>query len=40
MNGEIQTPDALDKASKEIKSFMVTNTRETDLSMFAEIMNL
>ncbi len=37
MNGEIQTPDALDKASKEIKSFMVTNTRETDLSMFAEI---
>ncbi len=37
MNGEIQTPDALDKASKQIKSFMVTNTRETDLSMFAEI---
>ena len=37
MNGEIQTPDALNKASKEIKGFMVTNTRESDLSMFAEI---
>ena len=37
MNGEIRTPDALDKASQEIKCFMVTNARETDLSMFAEI---
>ncbi len=37
MNGEIQTPDALNKASKEIKGFMVANTRQTDLSMFAEI---
>ena len=36
MNGEIQTPDAL-ISIKRNKSFMVTNTRETDLSMFAEI---
>ena len=37
MNGEIQTPAALDQASREIKEFMVVNTRESDLSMFAEI---
>ena len=28
---------ALSQASAEIKSFMVINTRESDLSMFAEI---
>ncbi len=37
MNGEIQTPAALTQASNEIKGFMVSNTRETDLTMFAEI---
>ena len=37
MNGDIQTPLALTQASNEIKTFMVTNTRESDLSMFAEI---
>jgi flagellar biosynthetic protein FliP len=37
MNGEMQTPEALSKASKEIKGFIVINTRETDLAMFAEI---
>ena len=40
MNGEIQTPEALTKASKEIKGFIVMNTRETDLAMFAEIANV
>ena len=37
MNGDIKAPDALNKASKDIKNFMVINTRETDISMFAEI---
>ena len=40
MDGEIQTPEALTKASKEIKGFIVMNTRETDLAMFAEIANI
>ncbi len=37
MNGDIKTPLALEQASKSIKSFMVVNTRESDISMFAEI---
>ncbi len=37
MNGDIKTPLALEQASKSIKSFMVINTRESDISMFAEI---
>ena len=37
MNGEIQTPDALEQASGEFKNFMILNTRESDLSMFSEI---
>jgi flagellar biosynthetic protein FliP len=40
MDGKIQTPEALNKASTEIKGFMVMNTRETDLAMFAEIANI
>mgnify|MGYP001177226647 FL=1 len=37
MNGDIKANNALEGASKEIKTFMVNNTRENDLSMFAEI---
>ena len=37
MNGDIQTPDALEQASGEFKNFMILNTRESDLSMFSEI---
>ena len=37
MNGDIQTPEALEQASGEFKNFMVLNTRESDLAMFSEI---
>tara|TARA_S200000501_G_C20796970_1_gene732224 strand:+ start:220 stop:990 length:771 start_codon:yes stop_codon:yes gene_type:complete len=37
MNGDIETPDALVQASGEFKSFMILNTRESDISMFSEI---
>tara|TARA_X000000950_G_scaffold285155_1_gene390248 strand:+ start:17 stop:781 length:765 start_codon:yes stop_codon:yes gene_type:complete len=37
MNGNMETPLALEKASKSIKGFMIINTRESDISMFAEI---
>ncbi len=37
MNGEMKAPEALNKASKDIKNFMIINTRQTDISMFAEI---
>ena len=37
MNGDIAAPDAMNKASKDIKNFMIINTRQTDISMFAEI---
>ncbi|MBF96538.1 MAG: Flagellar biosynthetic protein FliP [Alphaproteobacteria bacterium MarineAlpha9_Bin4] len=37
MNGDIQTPEALQQASGEFKNFMILNTRESDLSMFSEI---
>ena len=37
MNGDIQTPEALEQASGEFKSFMILNTRQSDLSMFSEI---
>ena len=37
INGEMPAPKALEEASKEMKGFMVQNTRETDIAMFAEI---
>ena len=37
MNGDIQTPEALEQASGEFKNFMILNTRQSDLSMFSEI---
>ena len=37
MNGDMKTPLALEQASSSIKDFMVINTRESDISMFAEI---
>ncbi len=37
LNGDISAQKALVDSAKEIKTFMVSNTRETDLSMFAEI---
>ena len=37
INGDIQTPEALEQASGEFKNFMILNTRESDLSMFSEI---
>jgi flagellar biosynthetic protein FliP len=37
MNGDIQTPEALEQASGEFKNFMILNTRESDISMFSEI---
>ncbi len=39
INGDIAAPDALSLASSEMKEFMVKNTRESDISMFAEIAN-
>ena len=37
MNEKIEMPAALDKAQAPIREFMVAQTRETDLKMFADI---
>ncbi len=37
LNGDLPAQDALAVASKEMKGFMIKNTRESDISMFAEI---
>ena len=40
MNNEITAEEAVGKASKNIKSFMVKNTRKTDLLMFSELAGI
>ncbi len=37
MNNEISAEEAVNSASSEIKSFMVKNTRKTDLIMFSDL---
>ena len=37
MNNELAAKDAVNTASKQIKSFMVKNTRKTDLIMFSDL---
>lgn len=37
MNGEIEVVDAFEKASQPFKAFMLAQTRESDLELFADI---
>ena len=40
MNNEVSAEEAVDKASKSIKNFMVKNTRKTDLLMFSDLAGI
>ncbi len=37
MSGEVETVEALQRALEPLRTFMLRQTRETDLAMFAEI---
>ena len=40
MSNELSAEEAIEKASKSIKNFMVKNTRKTDLLMFSELAGI
>ncbi len=40
MNNEVSAQEAVDKASKSMKNFMVKNTRKTDLLMFSDLAGI
>ncbi len=40
MNNEVSAEEAIDKASKGMKNFMIKNTRKTDLLMFSDLAGI